>query len=152
MAFPILVTNVIESAMQRASLSEIVAAPTGVLPALSVTSEREYVIQGPTGESDTVRSTASGLLTGIQADVVGKYNITDAGISVASVGTGLLSPLETSLRAVDELQFTELNVATSESQIIDSDRHLWWPLALMAFVFLLAEWWYFQRMKTGAVA
>ncbi|MDG2131180.1 MAG: BatA and WFA domain-containing protein [Fuerstiella sp.] len=151
-AFPILVTNVIETAMQQASLSEVVAAPTGVLPALNVAADREYVVQGPTGESDTVRSTASGLLTGIQADVVGKYNITDAGISVASVGTGLLSPLETSLRAVDELQFTELNVATSESQIIDSDRHLWWPLALMAFVFLLAEWWYFQRMKTGAVA
>ena len=151
-AFPILVTNVIESAMQRASLSEVVAAPTGVLPALSVSAGREYVIKGPTGEADTVRSTTSGLLTGVQADIVGKYDITDAGELVASVGTGLLSPLETSLHAVDELQFAELNVTTNESQIIDSDRHLWWPLALLAFVFLLVEWWYFQRMKTGDVA
>ena len=151
-AFPILVTNVIESAMQRASLSEVVAAPTGVLPALSVSAGREYVIKGPTGEADTVRSTTSGLLTGVQADIVGKYDITDAGELVASVGTGLLSPLETSLHAVDELQFAELNVTTNESQIIDSDRHLWWPLALLAFVFLLVEWWYFQRMKTGVVA
>lgn len=150
-AFPILVTNVIESAMQRASLSEVVAAPTGVLLPLSVTADREYVIQGPTGESDTVRSTANGLLTGIQADIVGKYDISDAGELVASVGTGLLSPLETSLHAVDQLQFAELNVTTNESQLVDSDRHLWWTLALLAFVFLLIEWWYFQRMKTGAV-
>ena len=151
-AFPILVTNVIESAMQRASLSEVVAAPTGVLPTLSVTPEREYVIQGPTGKTDTVRSTVNGLLTGVQADIVGKYDITDAGELVASVGTGLLSPLETSLRAVVELQFAELNVTTNESQIIDSDRPLWWTLALLAFIFLLVEWWYFQRMKTGVVA
>ncbi len=151
-AFPILVTNVIESAMQRASLSEVVAAPTGVLPALSVTPDREYVIQGPTGKTDTVRSTVNGLLTGVQADIVGKYDITDAGELVASVGTGLLSPLETSLRAVAELQFTELNVTTNESQIIDSDRPLWWTLAFLAFIFLLVEWWYFQRMKTGITA
>ncbi len=151
-AFPILVTNVIESAMQQASLSEVVAASTGVLPALSVTPDREYEIQGPNGETDKVRSTVNGLLTGVQADVVGKYDITDAGELVASVGTGLLSPLETSLRSVVELQFAELNVTTNESQIIDTDRHLWWTLALLAFIFLLVEWWYFQRMKTGIVA
>ncbi|MEZ6127433.1 MAG: BatA and WFA domain-containing protein [Planctomycetaceae bacterium] len=151
LAFPILVRNVLESALQQAGLAEVAAVPTGVLPPLSVTPDRALTIQGPAGSSDTVRSTGSGLLQGIQADFVGQYNILDGGDVVASVGTGLLSPLETSLQAVEELQFSELSVTTKETSVIESDRQLWWTLALLAFVFLLVEWWYFQRMK-GSVA
>ncbi|APZ96327.1 vWA domain-containing protein [Fuerstiella marisgermanici] len=148
-AFPILVSNVIESALQRASLSEVNAAPTGVLPPLNLEPEREFTVQGPNGEADTFRSTASGLLTGVQAEVVGKYDIKDGADVVASIGTGLLSALETSLESVTELQFAELTVKTDETQMIDSDQQLWWVLAALAFVLLMVEWWYFQRDKTG---
>ncbi|MEQ9406424.1 MAG: BatA and WFA domain-containing protein [Fuerstiella sp.] len=151
-AFPILVSNVIESALQRASLSEVTAVPTGVLPAVSVEPDRDYTVTGPTGETDRFHSTATGLLTGVQADLVGRYDIRSGDELVLSVGTGILSPLETSLRAAEELQFAELSVATDATQLIDSDRQLWWTLALLAFVFLLIEWWYFQRQKTGVPA
>lgn len=151
-AFPILVSNVIETALQQASLSEVAAVPTGVLPALNVEADRDFTVAGPAGEPDTVHSTANGLLTGVQAELVGKYDIRDADELVTSVGTGLLSPLETSLRSAEELRFAELTVSTDETQMIDSDRQLWWLLALLAFVFLLVEWWYFQRQKTGVTA
>lgn len=150
-AFPILVSNIIESALQRASLSEVAASPTGVLPALNVDPNREFQIRGPNPETYTVTSTPSGLLMGVQAETVGKYDVLDGENIVSSVGTGLLSPLETSLRSVDEIQFSEVSVSTDEAQIIDSDRHLWWTLAFLAFIFLLFEWWYFQRVK-GTVA
>lgn len=147
-AFPILVTNVIEAALQQASLSEVAAAPTGVLPPVSVEPEREYVIRSTGGDSTTLQSTASGVLTGAPGEHVGRYDILDGDEVVASVGTGLLSPLETSLKQVEELQFSELLVKTNEeAQMIDSDRDLWWPLAMLAFVFLLIEWWYFQRQR-----
>ncbi len=151
-AFPILVSNIIESALQRASLSEVSAAATGVLPPLNLEPDRDFVVQGPNGESSTFRATASGLLTGVQAEMVGKYDIKDGDDVVASVGTGLLSPLETSLTSVAELQFAELTVQTDETQMIESDQQLWWILALLAFFFLLVEWWYFQRQKTGVAA
>ena len=151
MAFPILVTNVIEAALQQASLSEVAAAPTGVLPPVSVEPDRSYRIQTADEDAITLQSTASGVLTGAPGDRVGRYDILDGNDVVASVGTGLLSPLETSLAQVEELQFSELLVKTNETQIIDSDRDLWWPLVMLAFGFLLIEWWYFQRQRGVAV-
>jgi Ca-activated chloride channel family protein len=150
-AFPILVTNVIEAALQRASMSEVAASPTGVLPAIGVEANRDDSVVAGDGTTSKVRSTASGLLTGIQGETVSRYDIMDGTDVVASVGTGLLSPLETSLNQVEELQFSELLVKTNETEIIDSDRDLWWPLALLAFGFLLLEWWYFQRARGAAV-
>lgn len=151
-AFPILVSNVLESALQQASLSEAAASPTGVLPAISVLADREYQVRGPDPGTYNVKSTPRGILTGVQAETVGKYDIYDGEELVASVGTGLLSTLETSLRSVDEIQFSEVSVATDDVEVIDSDRHIWWTLAMLAFVFLLVEWWYFQRVKGGVAA
>ena len=151
-AFPILVSNIIETALQQASLSEVAAAPTGVLPAINVIADREFRVTSPNGTEDVVKSTANGLLTGIQATNVGKYDVYDGDELVASVGTGLLSSLETSLRSVDELQFSELKVTTDEAETVESDKDLWWTRAFAAFLFLLLEWWYFQRMKTGVTA
>ena len=151
-AFPILVTNLLEAAMQQASLSEVAAAPTGVLPPIPVEPDRAYQIRSTDGHSTSLKSTASGVLTGAQADHIGRYDVLDGNDIVASVGTGLLSPLETSLAAVSELKFAEVEVSTQESQLLETDRHLWWILALLAFVFLLIEWWYFQRRKGGLAA
>jgi Ca-activated chloride channel homolog len=147
LAFPILVRNAIEAALQQAGLAEVAAVPTGVLPPIKLEADREYVIQGPKDRADTAKSNSNGVLNGVQADFVGKYDVLDGSDVAASIGTGLLSPLETSLAAVEQLQFAELTVATDETKVIDSDRHLWWILAMLAFVFLLIEWWYFQRMR-----
>ena len=148
-SFPVLVSNVVDTALRQASLSEVQSAPTGVLPPLHLEANREYVVRAPDGEESRLTSTTTGLLTGAPAGSVGRYDVLDSGELVASVGTGLLSPQETTLTAVEELRFTELNVATGEAEItmLDSDRPLWWLLALLAFVFLLVEWWYFQRAR-----
>lgn len=147
LAFPILVRNTIESALQQAGLAEVNAVPTGVLPAMSLEANRDYRVTGPNDVKQSARSTDNGLLTGIQADFVGKYDVLDGGDVAVSIGTGLLSPMETSLSSVEQLQFAELSVTTDESQLIESDRQLWWILAMLAFIFLLLEWWYFQRMR-----
>ncbi len=51
-----------------------------------------------------------------------------------SIGTGLLSPMETSLTQVEELKFTELSVKPDASEVLDSDYPLWWTAGrLLAF-------------------
>jgi len=152
-AFPVLVSNAVDNALRNASLSEVKSAPTGVLPPLNVEPDREYTVRSPQGDEVQLTSTATGLLTGAPAGMVGRYDILEDGEVVQSVGTGLLSPQETSLTVVDELKFTELNVATGEAEatMLDSEQPLWWLLALGAFVFLLLEWWYFARAR-GATA
>ena len=151
LAFPILVTNVIEAALQQASLSEVAAAPTGVLPPIAVEADRSYEIRNTEGVSTTMKSSATGVLNGTPGETVSRYDVIDGDEVVASVGTGLLSSLETSLDSVAELQFAELKVDAEATKLVESDRDLWWPLAMLAFVFLLLEWWYFQRAKGGVV-
>lgn len=149
-AFPILVSNSAETALRQASLSEVTAAATGVLPPLNVEPDREYTLRSPDGSTVSMRSSANGLLSGAAAGTVGRYDIMDGQEIAASVGTGLLSPLESSLTAFEELQFSEVVVETSQSDLLDTDRSMWWVLAFGAFLFLLIEWWYFQRVRGAA--
>ncbi len=149
--FPIIAANAVESALKQASLSDVAAAPTGVLPPISVDGNRSYTIRTPDGESLAAESNVAGTLDGIAASRVGRYDVMDGANIVTSIGTGLLSGTETSLKPVEELRFSELTVATDEAQKIDSDKPFWWLLALLAFGVLMFEWWYFQRARGAMV-
>jgi Ca-activated chloride channel family protein len=149
--FPILAANAVESALKQASLSDVAAAPTGVLPSISVDGNRSYTIKTPDGESINSESNTAGTLDGIPASRVGRYDVLDGSNLVTSIGTGLLSGIETSLKPVEELRFSELTVATDESKQVDSDRPFWWIMALLAFGVLIFEWWYFQRARGAMV-
>jgi hypothetical protein len=67
------------------------------------------------------------------------------------VGVSLLSSGETSLASVDKLLFPEVAVAAA-STALKSDQPLWRWFAAGAFVFLLMEWWYFQKRPSGVPA
>ena len=145
--FPIIAANVVEAALKQASLSEVVAAATGVLPPISVDANRSYTIRTPDGETLSAEANVAGTLDGIAASRVGRYDVMDGSNIVTSIGTGLLSGTETSLKPVEELRFSELTVATDEAKQLDSDKPFWWFLALLAFGVLMFEWWYFQRAR-----
>lgn len=149
--FPIIAANSVEAALKQASLSDVAAAPTGVLPPISVDGSRSYTIRTPDGESLAAESNVAGTLDGIPASRVGRYDVMDGGNIITSIGTGLLSGTETSLKPVEELRFSELTVATDEARQLDSDKPFWWILALLAFAVLLFEWWYFQRARGAMV-
>ncbi|MEZ6043348.1 MAG: BatA and WFA domain-containing protein [Planctomycetaceae bacterium] len=151
LGFPIMAANAVETALKQASLSEVSAAATGVLPAISVDASREYKVKGPEGDEVVLQSSGSGLLSGASAAQVGRYDVFDGNDLVTSIGTGLLNPLETSLDSSAEIQFSEMKVETEADAVLESDRPLWWILALAAFFIMLLEWWYYQRGR-GAVA
>jgi hypothetical protein len=146
--FPILVSNAVQLAQQRAGLSEVVGNQTGVLPPLHLMPEKEYEIYGPEGAYSKVRSAVDGTLSGVSAPARGRYSIRDGGTELASVGVSLLSVAETGLGSVDQLQFRELKVGAADV-LLKSDYPIWHWFAVIGFAFLLVEWWYFQRRPGG---
>jgi len=67
-----------------------------------------------------------------------------------SKDAALLSPAETSLAAVDQIEFAEQLKVTATSTTPRIDRSLWWPLACVALAFLALEWWWFNRRPARA--
>ncbi|MFK7821599.1 MAG: hypothetical protein AB8G99_23000, partial [Planctomycetaceae bacterium] len=148
LAFPITVANSMNMALQATSLSEVRGQRTGVLDPIRLVAEREYDIGGPDGSSRTIETNEQGVLSGVPAPVVGEYALRESGAVTRKVGAGLLDQRETSLNAVEEIQFREIAVGVAETTV-KNDRPLWKLLAVVAFVILLIEWWFFQRRPDG---
>ena len=70
---------------------------------------------------------------------------------LAEVGgvRSLLSPGETSLAAVEAIEFNERLAVVAATATVKMDRPLWAWLCLGALGVLLGEWWYFQRRPGG---
>ncbi len=146
--FPIFVSNLVQAAWQQTGLAEARAIATGVLPPLAAPPERSFKIEGP-ATSREVRSDATGQLSGLPAPRAGEYTLKGDDGSSRTIGVSLLSPLETSLAAVDRIEFNDQLSVTAATTVGKSDRSLWWLLAFVAFVALLVEWWWFHRPATS---
>ncbi len=149
-AFPIFISNLVNATLRQAHLGEVEAAPTGVLPALTLASSHSYRIAGPTGFSREAGTDERGQLAGVSAPKAGEYTISDGSQTAASVGASVLSVKETSLASVEQIEFNDrLKVAASTAPV-STDRPLWWPLALAGFGVLIVEWWFFNRRSVMA--
>lgn len=146
--FPVLVANVMTEAMQNASLTELRAPSTGVLPAIEVEKAQAYRVTSPSGIHEMRNSDDNGLLKGISAPMAGQYEIRNGGDLVSKMGVALLDPTETRLETVDTITFNELSVEAEGEKIL-SDKPLWTWFAGFAFIVLLVEWWYFQKKPLG---
>ncbi len=148
--FPILIQNIAQIAGQRANLLDSKAHPTGTLPPQRIAPETVVQINGPHGHSESAKSDKDGFLSGISAPHVGQYEITGLDQPLR-IGVSLLSSSETSLNFVEKLQFPEVSVAAS-TLVLKTDQPFWGWFAIAALVFLLLEWWYFQKRPSGVPA
>jgi len=147
--FPIMVANAVEIALQEAELSEVRGIKTGVFPPITVGSpNNSYAVTDPTGRKTEAKSNDQRVVSGIAASRVGKYLLEGAS-DQRLVQAALLNGRETALKAVNELQFKELSVDASETEV-KSDRPIWPWLAMAAFGLLLTEWWYSNRRAVVA--
>jgi hypothetical protein len=147
--FPIFVANVVQAALEQAGLSEAVANRTGVLPPVTLTPRQHYEVRKPDQQSEQVTADDHGTIAGVRASRVGYYSIVEGGASRARLGACLLSPSESGLVGVDQIQFNEhLQVAAATAKV-KTDRPLWPLLLTGALGALLVEWWYFQRKPGG---
>jgi hypothetical protein len=143
--FPIFVSNVVQAALKQSGLAEAAAARTGVLPPLTLAPGRTVHITGPGGFARDERTDDRGQLTGIPAPRAGDYTITDGTAPPRHLGASLLSPAETSLATVTQIEFADQLTVTATTAVPKADRSLWWLLACIGFAVLLVEWWWFQR-------
>ncbi len=146
--FPILVSNLVQVAMQQAGLAEVRGQATGVLPPRSADPSSQYTVLAPDGLRQEISSTSEGLLTGISAQRVGKYEIQKGLSTVAKTSASLLQAAETGLQHVESIQFREISVSAMETRL-QTDKPLWTQFAMAGLIFLAVEWWYFQRRPGG---
>ncbi len=146
--FPILVANMVQAALDHADLAEVRANRTGIIAGQTLRPESHYVVETPDDQRIEIESNEEGLVPGISANRVGRYQYRESGDLVAEIGASLLAPAETSLRSIREIQFREVSVTSSDAAI-ETDQPLWPYFALAAFAFLLVEWWYFQKRPGG---
>ncbi len=143
--FPVFVANLVQATLQRTGLAEAVAARTGVLPPLALRPGAAYRIAGPAGFQRTDSADDRGQLTGIPAARAGEYTISGPGADDRRIGASLLSPSETSLAAVEQIEFNDRLTVKAATSAVKTDRPLWWPLTAAGLALLLVEWWWFQR-------
>lgn len=146
--FPILVSNLIQETLRRLGLLELRAGQTGILEPLALEPRTTYTVRGPGNNSVSVQSDAEGNLAGVAAPAIGAYQIFQGNQPVATAFASLLSSRETSLAAVDSLQFREV-VVSADAEDISTDKPLWRYFAFAGLALLMTEWWYFQRRAGG---
>ena len=143
-AFPVMVANAINVGLRQAALSEVSGTKTGVLPPIDLAkADSEYDVVRPRGRGSSHTTNNQGLLSGVSAPYVGPYEIS-SGDDQKRITASLLSVRESSLAAVEELQFKELAIEAA-TETVRTDRPLWPYLAMCGFAFLLVEWWYSNR-------
>jgi hypothetical protein len=149
--FPVMIANTIQMALEAANLSDVRGMPTGILPPRIVTPETQCKITGPNNYQTQLMSNSDGSLVGIAAPLVGRYRISDGGSRTDEVGISLLSSTESALLAAKRIRFRELTVGETTATL-KNDWPLWTWFSIAGFVFLLAEWWLFQRRPGGPPA
>lgn len=143
--FPVMIVNAADIATARAELADVRGVTAGVLPALMVDQVGEYTVKRPSGKTQTVRADDAMVLRGIVVDELGDYVIQHDGSDVRNFGVSLLSAVESSLKGVEEVRFSDVTVEATEDAVPESDQSLWRWLAAIGLAVLLFEWWYAHR-------
>lgn len=147
--FPIFVANVVQAALEQAGLADMAAARAGVLPSMTLTPGGHYEVQAPDQTVQTVTADERGIVSGVAAPLAGYYSISENGATRRRVGVSLLSPSETMLAGVDQIQFNEKLAVGAAQDTVKADKPLW-PMLLMAgLAVMLIEWWFFQKKPGG---
>jgi von Willebrand factor type A domain/Aerotolerance regulator N-terminal len=147
--FPIFVANVVQAALEQAGLAEARADRTGVLPPLTLAPGHRYEVQGPEQRVEQVAADDRGMVAGVRASRVGYYTILENGAQRRRVGACLLSPGESSLAGVEQIQFNERLEVAAATASVKTDRPLWPPLVMGALGVMLVEWWFYQKKPGG---
>ena len=147
--FPIFVANVVQAALEQAGLAEALANRTGVLPPLTLAPQGRYQIQTPGQTIGSVTADDHGMVSGVAAPQTGYYSVLENGALRRRVGASLLSPGETALAGVAQIEFNEQLQVAAATAVVKTDWPLWPALLLAALGVMLIEWWFFQKKPGG---
>ena len=143
-AFPIMLTNLINEGLQVAGLAETEAKRTGFLPKIKSTPNTEVSVTLPNRSKIKTLSDANGTLNGIAAEKAGSYTVSQSDKDDQVFHASLLSSLESEMSTKNSVMFNETSVSASNEEAI-TDKPLWSKLAFIAFILLVLEWWFYQK-------
>jgi hypothetical protein len=146
--FPVLAKNLLDIARKAAGLADVRGLPAGLLPVGALKPATEYEIAAPDGARYAATTDDEGHFAAVAAPKVGRYLVREGSSVAANVGVNLQSASETTLAAVEALQFKEQAVGAAATAL-KTDHPLWPWLAGFGFLFLVIEWWYFQKRPSG---
>ncbi len=142
-AFPILISNLVSWFLPRGAMDLppqlLPGEPLVIRPAPQA---QEVIVETPDGRRLSLPLTGKPL-SFADTDRVGVYTVrqsTTEGEVVGRFAVNLFSELESDLAPRDRLVVGQEEVRAGRGQA-KGQREMWWPLALLAFVVLLVEWW-----------
>jgi hypothetical protein len=147
--FPVFVANIVQAALGQAGLAEQPASRAGVLPPMTLTPGGHYDVQAPDQTVQTVAADDRGIVSGVSAPEAGYYSVSEDGKQIRRLGVSLLSPSETMLAGVDQIQFNERLQVGAAQETVKADVPLWPMLLIAGLAVMLAEWWFFQKKPGG---
>ncbi|HEX9046598.1 MAG TPA: VWA domain-containing protein [Verrucomicrobiae bacterium] len=147
--FPIFVANVVQAALGQAGMADALGNRTGILPPVTLAARGKYQIKAPGETVETATADEHGVLAGVAAPRAGYYSVMENGATRLRVGVGLLSPSESALDSVAQIEFNERLQVAVAGTAVKTDWPLWPALLLVALAVLLVEWWFFQKKPGG---
>jgi len=146
--WPVFVLNTVGWLTEGASGGETQLAKTGQPWLRRVADETvtEAQITGPDG-TETV-PLLDGVVRLTQTGRVGLYRVR-AGALNTSFAANLLSERESQIAPRASLDFGEHPAAAAEASVVTGRREIWRALLLLALVFLVLEWWAWNRRSTA---
>lgn len=146
-AFPVLLSNLLNLARDAAGLRDAVAPRTGSQPSL-VARGAELAWVAPAGERQALAVGPDGTARGARAAQVGVYRAIDAA-GERRVGVSLLDAAESRLQPRDSVRVGDLSVA-ARAPAAAAPGALWPHLVGAALLFACLEWWLFRRRAVPA--
>jgi Ca-activated chloride channel homolog len=142
-AFPILLTNLINLSLLSSGLAEKEATRTGYLDELILSPKADYLFTTTDGETISGQTDEQGVISGLSVHKAGLYTLKQEK-QLTEIHASVLSPLESSMKSIQAVQFNETSILVNEEEAT-TDRPLWSNLAFLAFLILILEWWFFQK-------
>jgi hypothetical protein len=89
------------------------------------------------------------MVSGVAAPQAGYYSFLENGAQRRRVGACLLSPGETALAGVEQIEFNERLQVAAATAVVKTDRPLWPAVLMVALGVMLVEWWFSQKKPGG---
>lgn len=152
-AWPILLVNTLGWLQPAGSLDQVTEVNPGEPVSFNVGATEEISVQPPNGAGVQILKASSQVASFTETGQPGIYGVTRKQTAPGKTGTfqenfvvNLFSNLSSNIKPLDDLGL-QGTVGQSGATSAKSEREIWQPIALIALIILMAEWWIFYSVN-----
>ena len=153
-AWPILLINTLSWLQPAGALDQVTALNPGDPISFQITAGDQVSVQPPNANTEILKP-SGGVASFTDTGRTGIYNVTRQGtVAGAKPATqesfvvNLYSSLSSNIHPLDDLGLQGA-ITTATSNATRSEQEIWQPIALVALLILMFEWWVFYRANRG---